>query len=117
MTSRYKIIIHSHEDYYGKVFTEYKTVNFSELCSIKNIDTKKLYRRVKTYHSTVREAFNIPCKEFVRDLFGKSDYSQLFNEDGEGIVSSQYATVNYLLRIGFEPEKYGFNSKLFKAAA
>ena len=117
MTGTYKIISSMYEDYYGKVSIEYKKVTFEKLCEIKDINIKTLLKRGGTKQSTVRENFLIPSKYWVANLFGKKEHSQLFNDDNEAIVSSQYSTIKYIVEMGFKPEVYGFNSKLLKAAA
>ena len=117
MTGTYKIISSMYEDYYGKVSIEYKKVTFEKLCEIKDINIKTLLKRGGTKQSTVRENFLIPSKYWVANLFGKKEHSQLFNDDNEAIVSSQYSTIKYIVEMGFKPEVYGFNSKLLKVAA
>ena len=117
MTSTYKIISSMYEDYYGKVSIEYKKVTFEKLCEIKNINIKTLIKRGITKQSTKREGLVFPSKYWVADLFGKREHSQLFNDDNEAIISSQYSTIKYIVDMGFKPEVYGFNSKLLKVAA
>ena len=105
------------EDYYGKVSIEYKKVTFEKLCELNGINIKTLLKRGMTKQSTKRENFLIPSKYWVANLFSKKEHSQLFNEDGEAIVSSQYSTIKYIVEMGFKPESYGFNSNLLKVAA
>ena len=117
MAGKYKIISQIYENYYGKVFIEYKNVTFEKLCEIKKINIKNLLKRNIYKQSTVRESLNIPKKYWVACLFGKNNYALLFNSNGEAILSSQYSTVKYLIEMGLKPENYGFNSKILKAAA
>ena len=117
MTRTYKIISSMYEDYYGKVSIEYIKVSFEKLCEIKNINIKTLLKRGMTKQSTKREGLAFPSKYWVSDLFGKKEHSQLFNDDGEAILSSQYSTIKYIVEMGFKPEVYGFNSNLLKVAA
>ena len=100
----------------GDLYT-YKIISFDKLCEIKNINIKTLLKRGITKQSTKRDSLDFPSKYWVADLFGKKEHSQLFNEDGEAIVSSQYSTIKYIVEMGFKPEVYGFNSKLLKVAA
>ena len=113
----YKIISRMTEDYHGKVSIEYKKVTFEKLCEIKNINIKTLLKRGLTKQSTKRESFLIPSKYWVANLFSKKEHGQLFNDDNEAIVSSQYSTIKYIVEMGFKPEVYGFNSNLLKVAA
>ena len=117
MTGTYKIISSMYEDYYGKVFIEYKKLTFENLCEIKNINIKTLQKLGLTKQSTKRDGLDFPSKYWVANLFGKKEHSQLFNDENEAIVSSQYSTIKYIVEMGFKPEVYGFNSKLLKVAA
>ena len=117
MTSTYKIISSMYEDYYGKVSIEYIKVSFEFACNFKNINIKTLLKRGLTKQSSKRDSLDFPSKYWVANLFGKKEHSQLFNDDGEAIVSSQYSTIEYIVNMGFKPEVYGFNSNLLKVAA
>lgn len=117
MTSTYKIISRIYENYSGNVSVEYIKVTFEKLCEIKNINIKKLQKLGLTKQSSKRDSLDFPSKYWVANLFGKKEHSQLFNDDGEAIVSSQYSTIEYIVNMGFKPEVYGFNSNLLKVAA
>ena len=112
MTSRYKIISKMTGNYYGKVSIEYIEVTFEKLCEIKNINIKTLLKRGMTKQSTKRDSLDFPSKYWVANLFGKEEHSQLFNDDNEALVSSQYTTIKYIVAMGFKPEVYGFIRQL-----
>ena len=95
----------------------HKIVSFDELCIIKNINQKTLLKRGITKQSTRRDSFDFPSKQLVTSWFKKTDYSELFNDNGEAILSSQQSTIKYLNMTGCNLADYGFNKINYRMAA